>query len=230
MPLRMLEPCTIVEPCISFCSWKWKDEKSTTQRIKRWSWTGSHWYKLCLARVPEEERSQHPGVLALADVYNELLEQLDHVCTDKQDRQEDTSNSRQGGWSRWLPQRKFSSRALMTRDQCKASSSSCCCCCYWCNHNFHITSQGQQHDCWAPFKIESNVRKKKERNKTRSFRAVREGDQSRELTPLRPQEIWLLRRLKGSSAALSLSGGVEGTTKAKGFFTSGERPITRTIW
>lgn len=110
------------------------------------------------------------------------------------------------------------SKPLMTRDQCKASSSSCCCCYYWCNHNFHITSQGQQHDCWAPFKIESNVRKKKERNKTRSFRAVREGDQSRELTPLRPQEIWLLRRLKGSSAALSLSGGVEGTTKAKGLF------------
>lgn len=43
-------------------------------------------------------------------------EEEEEEAPDKQDRQEDTSNSRQGGWSRWLPQRKFSSRASQIRN------------------------------------------------------------------------------------------------------------------
>lgn len=35
----------------------------------------TNWY------IPEEEETQHPEVMALADEDNELHEQLDHVCT-----------------------------------------------------------------------------------------------------------------------------------------------------
>jgi hypothetical protein len=52
---------------------------------------------LFLARAPEEGRIQHLAELDQAYENSELLGLLNHVCTDKQDRLEGTSNSLQEG-------------------------------------------------------------------------------------------------------------------------------------